>query len=129
MLVKEAIVSDRPLTADEFEHMLALPENQDRLLELVSGRIVEKMPTEEHGVIVGTLSFALFAYNRQHKLGRVGIEVRHRLPHEQLNSRMPDISFSTARRPMVRRGGVPDMPDLAVEIKLPDDSVRQLREK
>jgi len=129
MLVKEAIAPDRPISADEFERILDLPENQDRLLELVHGRVVEKMPTEEHGVIASTLSFALFAYNRQHKVGRVGVEVRQRLPHDQLNSRMPDISFSSARRPIVRRGGVPEMPDLAVEIKSPDDSVRQMREK
>ncbi len=129
MLVKEAIAPDRPISADEFERILDLPENQDRLLELVHGRVVEKMPTEEHGVIASTLNFALFAYNRQHKVGRVGVEVRQRLPHDQLNSRMPDISFSSARRPIVRKGGVPEMPDLAVEIKSPDDSVRQMREK
>lgn len=129
MLVKEAIAPDRPLTADEFERMLALPENQDRLLELVNGRIVEKMPTEEHGVIAHNIDFALGFYNRQHKVGRVGVEVRQRLPHDQLNSRMPDISFSSARRLIVRKGGVPEMPDLAVEIKSPDDSVRQMREK
>jgi Uma2 family endonuclease len=29
----------------------------------------------------------------------------------------------------VKEGGVPEMPDLAVEIKSPDDSVRQMRDK
>lgn len=57
------------------------------------------------------------------------MEVRHRLPNDRLNSRMPDIPFSTAKRPLVREGGVPAMPDLAVEIKSPTDTVRQLREK
>ncbi len=38
-------------TVDEFEELLKLPENAGRLLELIDGEIVEKMPTEEHGSI------------------------------------------------------------------------------
>lgn len=129
MLLQEAIATQHLVTADEFEHMIDLPENSDRLLELIHGEIVEKMPTQEHGTIASNIDFALGLYNRQHKLGRLGVEVRQRLPNDQLNSRMPDISFSTARRPLVRKGGVPEMPDLAVEIKSPSDSVRKMREK
>lgn len=129
MLVKGATPKEHLVSVDEFEEILELPKNSDRLLELIDGEIVEKMPTEEHGVIARNISFALTAYNRQHKLGRVGVEVRQRLPHEKLNSRMPDISFSMAQRPLVRRGGVPEVPDLAVEIKSPSDSIRKLRAK
>jgi Uma2 family endonuclease len=127
-LVKE-MVSERLVTADEFEQILALPQNQDRLLELINGEIVEKMPTEEHGMVTSNIDYALNGFNREHKLGRVGVEVRHRLPDDRLNSRMPDISFSAAKRPLVRQGGVPAMPDLAVEIKSPTDTVRRMREK
>ncbi len=129
MLVQETVIPERLVTADEFESLIDLPENRARLLELINGAIVEKMPTEEHGLIGHNIDFALGTYNRQHKLGRVGFEVRQRLPQDKLNSRMPDISFSSARRPLVRKGGVPEMPDLAVEIKSPSDSVRQMREK
>jgi len=129
MLVKEALVLEHVMTADEFERIVDLSENGDRLLELINGEIVEKMPTQEHGTIASNIDFALGLYNRQHKLGRLGVEVRQRLPNDLLNSRMPDISFSTARHPLVRKGGVPEMPDLAVEIKSPSDSVRKMREK
>jgi Uma2 family endonuclease len=129
MPILEAIAEKQLVTVDEFERLLELPENSDRLLELVDGEIVEKMPTEEHGIVTSNLIFALGAYNRQYKLGRVGNEVRQRLPHERLNSRMPDISFSTARRPIVTKGGVPEMPDLAVEVKSPTDSIRKMRAK
>ena len=37
-------------TVDEFEQIIAQPENSERLLELVNGEIVEKMPTEEHEI-------------------------------------------------------------------------------
>lgn len=129
MQVLEATHQNQALTVDEFERLLERPENRDRLLELIHGEVVEKMPTEEDDLIAGNLVFALSAYNRQHKLGRVGVEVRHRLPGDRHNSRMPDVSFSSARRPLVTGGGVPEMADLAVEIKSPGDTVRQLREK
>jgi Uma2 family endonuclease len=129
MLVQEAPVKKRLVTADEFEHLLTLPENQDRLLELINGEIVEKMPTEEHGIVAVNVVTPLHSFVKRDKLGRVGVEVRQRLPNDPLNSRMPDISFSSARRPLVTRGGVPEMPDLAVEIKSPDDTVKEMREK
>ncbi|RIK40310.1 MAG: hypothetical protein DCC55_15390 [Chloroflexi bacterium] len=96
---------------------------------MIEGEVVEKMPTEEHRLVTSNFIYALSAYNRQHKLGRVGTEVRHRLPGDALNSRLPDISFSRSRRPLVREGSVPEMPDLAVEIKSPSDTVRKMREK
>ncbi|MCL4858574.1 MAG: Uma2 family endonuclease [Caldilineaceae bacterium] len=129
MQVLEATHQQQAVTVDDFERLLEHPENRDRLLELIHGEVVEKMPAEEHGLIAGNLVFALSAYNRQHKLGRVGVEVRHRLPDDRHNSRMPDVSFSSARRPLVTEGGVPEMADLAVEIKSPGDTVRQLRDK
>ena len=76
MLVQEAVSPIGLVTADEFEIFVDLPENRERLLELINGAIVEKMPTEEHNLIGHNIDFALGTYNRQHKLGRVGFEVR-----------------------------------------------------
>ncbi len=42
---------------------------------------------------------------------------------------MPDVSFTSARQPMVTRGSVMFMPDLALEIQSPDDTVKMMREK
>jgi hypothetical protein len=85
MLLQEAPVKDRLMSVDEFEHLLALPENQDRLLELIHGKIVEKTPTEEHGVVAVNLVTSLSVFVRRDKLGRVGVEVRQRLPQDTLN--------------------------------------------
>ncbi len=117
-------------TADEFERLLELPENQDRLLELIDGRIVEKMPTEQHGVIVVNLCSALLGFTKDHQIkGRVTPHVRHRIPKDLENSRLPDISFRAGAKPLVKKGSIPQMPDLAVEIKSPDDSWKKLRAK
>jgi Uma2 family endonuclease len=85
------------------------------------------MPTEEHGMIAMNIGFALRSYVQQHKSGRVGAEVRHRMPSDNRNSRLPDVSYSTAQRPLITKGSVPEMPDLAVEIQSPDDSLKAMR--
>jgi Uma2 family endonuclease len=129
MTVLEVSTAQNLITVDQFEQMLALPENRDRLLELINGEIVEKMPTEEHGLLSGNIVTGLNNFVKPQRLGRVGTEVRHRRADDALNTRLPDISFTSTKRPLVTRGSVPHFPDLAVEIKSPDDSVRQLREK
>ena len=134
LLVKDDPVKDRRLstqkiTVEAFEQLFAQAEHGDRLLELIHGEIVEKMPTEEHGVIAGNAVFALRSYVQTHQSGRVGVEVRHRIPEDEWNSRIPDVSYSTVRRAMVIKGSVPEMPDLAVEVQSPDDSVKTMREK
>jgi Uma2 family endonuclease len=122
------IPHEKLYTVEEFEALLALPENRDRLLELINGEIYEKMPTEEHGVIVTNVVVELVPYSKKTKSGRVGTEVRHRKPDDKRNSRLPDISFNTAKRPIVTEGSVPEMPTLAVEVQSPDDSVKQMRD-
>ncbi|MFN8487747.1 MAG: Uma2 family endonuclease [Caldilineaceae bacterium] len=128
-LVQEHQSQVKHYTVDEFERFLRLPENLDRLFELIDGAIVEKMPTQEHGLVATNLVIALGSFVKAQKLGRVGVEVRHQLPKDHANSRMPDVSFTSARQPLVKQGSVPQMPDLAIEIQSPDDTIKQLREK
>ncbi len=117
------------ITAEAFEAFLVLPENRDRLWELIHGKVVEKVPTEEHGLIVGNILFALKLYIRQTKQGRVGAEIRHQRPNDNHNSRLPDVSYSVDNtRPVVTEGAVPVYPDLAVEVKSPDDSYVEMRD-
>lgn len=117
------------VTLDEFERILALPQNRNRLLELVDGEIVEKMPTEKHGELAAWIASLLLAHVRPHKLGRVGVEVRHQLETDDKHSYLPDVSFIAGERPSIEQGAVPRMPDLAVEVKSPDDSDSELMDK
>lgn len=135
LLIKNEPVQERQLlpkrkyTVKEFEQLFAEAEHGDRLLELIHGEIVEKIPTEEHGVIAGNVFAPLHNFVAPQRLGRVGFEVRHRPPDDAYNSRLPDISFSGARRPLVIKGSVPTMPELAVEVQPPDDTIKEMREK
>jgi len=118
------------MTMAQFEEFIERPENADRLLELINGEIVEKAPTEEHGLIVGNIYAPLRVFVKPRKLGRVTIEGLHRLPDDDLNAVLPDVSFrSNLESPVVRRGAIPVMPDLAVEVQSPSQSEDFLVEK
>jgi Uma2 family endonuclease len=116
-------------TVEEFEHFLRSPENQDRLFELIEGEIVEKMPTLEHGYLAGLFVTKLNLFALPKRLGFAAVEARYGLPTDRRNSRLPDVSFLLAGQPLVKEGAVPRMPDLAIEIQSPDDTIKVMREK
>jgi Uma2 family endonuclease len=65
--VKEDIMAlqgiSKLYTMDEFEAFIARPENRNRHFELLHGEIIEKaMPTEEHGIIIHTLSGEIYIF-------------------------------------------------------------------
>lgn len=118
------------MTIGEFEIFLALPANKNRLCELIAGRPVEKMPTEEHGKIAVNIVFELERAVRKRKTGRVAVEVRHQMPEDKYNSYLPDIAYyEDDTRPIVTQGALARMPDLAVKVKSPDDRYREMRAK
>ncbi len=119
----------RPYTIAEFDAFLAQPENQERLFELVNGEIVEKMPTEQHGYIVGLIITALNNFTLPRRLGIAAVEARHRNRGDQYNDRIPDVSFTKERRQLVTTGSVARFPDLVVEIRSPDDAIQGKRDK
>ena len=114
-----------------FVAFLALPENANRRFELINGEIVEKVLTEEHSLIAGNLYFALRLFVEPKGLGRVLFEVRHQVPGDEHNARLPDVEFTRADRlqPVVTQGAVQQLPDLVVEIQSPEQKPLELREK
>lgn len=117
-------------TVEEFEAFLALPENMDRPFELIEGEIVEKMATQEHGVICANFAADITIFLREHPIGRVAVEARHRPMGDTHNDRLPDVSFvSDVNRPVERRGPALYIPDLCIEIQSPDDSAKKMANK
>jgi Uma2 family endonuclease len=119
------------VSIQDFEAFVALPENSDRLFELIDGEIVEKMPTEEHGFLAMFLAGEIYIYLKKNPIGRLVSEVRYQLPEDDQNSRLPDVAFTRNERlqPLVKSGAVPQMPDLVIEIKSPNDVILKMREK
>lgn len=117
-------------SAAQFEAFLALPENANRRFELINGEITEKMPTQLHAYIIQMLSGFLFVFLRQQPLGYALIEARYRLPGDDENDLIPDLSFvSKGRGALVRSGAAPYMPDLAVEAQSEGQSERFMLDK
>ena len=117
-------------TVAEFEAFEALPENLDRRFDLVNGEIAEKLPTQLHGLIASFLALELGLYLRKNPIGRVYVEARYRMPDDEHNARIPDLSYvSDLSRKVVEKGSALYMPDLAIEIKSPDDTYDLMREK
>jgi len=123
-------IQPKLVTVVEFEQFLALPANRDRSFELIHGEIIEKVPTEEHGLIAGNIHGFLWQCTRQSGFGRAVIEVRVCMPEDDYNSRQPDLAFfADTTRPVVKRGPVLQMPDLVIEVKSPDDTYTSMRER
>ncbi|HLA42557.1 MAG TPA: Uma2 family endonuclease [Aggregatilineales bacterium] len=127
----DTVIFQRIYNVEDFEAFIAQPENAERRFELIQGEIVEKLPTEEHALIAAMISHLLMSHILPNKLGRVGVEPRHHVEGDFHNTRLPDVAFTGVERaqPVVRKGSVPGMPDLAVEIQSPGDRPREMREK
>ena len=112
----------------EYEDFLA--QHPNGLYELIHGEIVEKMVTQEHGVIATKISARLLVFIEDNKIqGHVAVEARFRPEGDNTNDRLPDVSVHLTDKPPVARGAVSGMPDLAVEIKSPTNTIIELREK
>jgi Uma2 family endonuclease len=123
-------IRKRLYTYAEFEQIAAQPDNRDRRLELIHGEIIDVSPSFIHGKLAQRFSLHLGMQNLKHNWGTILIEVRYKLPGDDHNAMIPDLSYvenaddmPTDSRP------VPRMPDLAVEIQSPDDSPEKIRTK
>jgi Uma2 family endonuclease len=123
-------VGTREYTADEFEFLMLDAEYANRLMELVDGELVEKMPHELHGMIVAWLTRYFLNFILEHGIkGRVTTEAMHRTPSNSRNVFLPDVAYRAGVKPLVTKGSVPEMPDLAVEIKSDSNTLKGLRQK
>src|SRR4051812_23605542 len=118
-----SMIQGRLYTVPDFEALIALPENEERLFELINGEVVEKVPTELHSMIAGNMYSALRGFVKPRNLGRVLFEARHRVPNDNHNARIPDVSFTRTERllPIVDEGAIPLIPDLCIEVQSPND--------
>lgn len=115
------VSSEELLTADEFWE-LPEPPHGGRM-ELVAGRVVTEMPVgERHAALAVELGALLLAFVKLHRLGRVYVELGHRLFTNPDTVRAPDVSFlaGVQDRPLSERY-IADAPTLAIEIMSPDD--------
>ncbi len=103
-----------------------------RHLELVRGVLVPvNPPGYEHGRIAVLISAKLLAFAQRAALGTVQVESGFKLFRDPDTVRGPDVSFVRRERlaSAPRRGFFAGAPDLAVEVRSPEDSLKELFEK
>lgn len=119
------------VTIEEFEALIDQPENENRLIELIDGEVVEKVVSEVHGAIVMRLGHKIMLYLDNNPIARVTSEVHHRGAAGKGNVYQPDIAVTLLENalPVSERGAVARMPDLAVEVWSPANTLTSLRKK
>lgn len=122
-------IQQKTYTLDEYRAFCELPQNRDRLFELLNGEIVEKMASFTPSKIGMTVGFFFKLYLREHDIGYItGADGSYILTPDY--APMPDVGYiSKARLPEAPEREVEGPPDLAVEVKSPSDSKREMRQK
>lgn len=100
-----------------------------RILELIDGELVEKMPSFVPSSIAMTIGAYLRIHVKERGLGYVtGADGGYVMGDGSVF--IPDVGYITRERlPEEPTREAPVPPDLAVEVKSPTDSVRELRRK
>lgn len=106
--------------------------NDHLRFELFDGEIIEMSgPGGVHGRIAIRLGSYLFIFAEEHNLGIVTGETGYHPPGDRYNLLLPDVAYISSDRapdPFPEKL-VPAMPDIAVEIRSPSNSLEELREK
>ena len=110
----------RLITADE---LLLMPEDGYRY-ELIRGVLIRKMPPgDRHGDTAAWTAVEFGTYVRANNHGAVRAEIGYRLESGPDTVRAPDVSWIAPENVREPIPGYPDgAPDLAVEVKSPNDS-------
>jgi Uma2 family endonuclease len=117
------------MTVEAFEEYALLPENRDRRLEFINGRIVELVSTDYPSMIGLNIGSEIRMFVKANKLGRVtGADGGYWVMNERY---IPDVGYiSNARQPEpTYKAYNPLAPDLAVEVLSPTDSEADARDK
>lgn len=123
------VIQEKRYTLAEFHAFAERSENKNRLFELINGEIVEKVASFTPSRIALRIGYLLATYLDQHDIGYVtGADGSYILsPGYEV---MPDVGYiSKERLPREPEREVEGPPDLAVEVKSPTDSKRELRQK
>ena len=108
------------------------PELADRRWYMIAGELFEMSPVNRvHGWLAIQIGYHLLDFVQENDLGEVNAEVGYSPPDDLTTVLAPDVAFiSKARLSQAPATGfVPFLPDLAVEIVSPSNSIVSIRRK
>jgi Uma2 family endonuclease len=130
---KVAMVSrERDFTIDDVWRLECQPINATERYYLIEGELCVKMsPNQLHGRVASEIARLLGNHVVERELGWVTIEVGYHPPGERHTVLLPDVAFESrsraARHPLPTYA--PYMPDLAVEVVSPLQTLAETRRK
>ena len=126
------IVRDRVYTIDDVWRLSQLPEHKADRHYLIDGELFVTMsPGELHGTLASEIARLMGNFVVEHNLGRVTVETGYHPADSRETLLLPDVAFRGKTRAPgpARVGFVPTMPDLAVEVLSPSNTMPELRRK
>ncbi len=126
------IVKKRLLTVDDVWQMQQLPGGDDAAYELIEGELIPMSPTNwQHASLAALIAHHLYTYVLKLDAGTVGTEGGFFPADDRGTLLAPDVAFvSKNRLPKPEPATfIGLMPDLAVEIASPGNTLVELREK
>lgn len=123
------LIGKKTYSLAEYQQFQALPENKQRIWELIDGEIFEKVPSFIPSKIGYRIGHRLSSYLDEHEIGYVTGEAGGYIMSDE-DTFNPDVGYiSKLRLPEMPAREAPVPPDLAVEVKSPTDSKREMRLK
>ena len=126
------IAREREYTIDDIWRLEREPMNPLEKYYLIDGELCVKMsPNHLHGSIASETARLMGNFVVERDLGRVSIEVGYHPPGGRRTLLLPDVAFESRER-ATRRAlptYAPYMPDLAVEVVSPSQTLAQARRK
>ena len=123
---------EREYTVEDVWRLACAPENDAKKICLIDGELVITMsPGRLHGRLALRIGRFIADYADLRDLGEAAVEVGYRSPDDRKTLLIPDVAFESKARAEqpVGVGYVPFMPDLAVEIISPSQTLAQARRK
>lgn len=125
-------IQERLYTVDDVWRLSQLPENEHKLFYLIDGELFWDMrPGYTHGRLAGHIFRYLMNYAEAHDLGDGSVESGYFPADDRHTLLGADVAFIHKENvpPADHENAVPRMPDLAVEIQSPSNTLVELRRK
>ena len=125
-------IQERLYTVDDVWRLSQLPENELKEFYLIDGELFWDMPPGyTHGNLAGHIFRYLLNFAEERDLGDGSVESGYYPADDRRTLLAPDVAFVRKRDlpPTDHAQFVPRMPDLAVEISSPSNTLAELRRK